>query len=168
MRNQTAVGEKQADVVLTNLFNERPKPADRAPLQPSWPQTSLTLDAVSWQLLFQRDTYYFYCDLVNLFWFLLYGDTLCYLSFLHHVLLDLIKNDTYFNIYQIFYFLFKLHIITLTFPFFCISVFTGISKLLGLKKKHIWSFLCLYLKFLLLGSIFNGGLICTRWCSEYF
>lgn len=43
---------------------------------------------------------------------------MCYLSFLHHVLLDLIKNYTYFNIYQIFYFLFKLHIITLTFPFF--------------------------------------------------
>lgn len=42
---------------------------------------------------------------------------MCYLSFLHHVLLDLIKNYTYFNIYQIFYFLFKLHIITLTFPF---------------------------------------------------
>lgn len=54
---------------------------------------------------------------------------MCYLSFLHHVLLDLIKNDTYFNIYQIFYFLFKLHIITLTFPFFCIYA------------KHIYTYL---------------------------
>lgn len=75
-----------------------------------------------------RHSYYFYCDLVNLFWFLLYGDTLCYLSFLHHVLLDLIKNYTYFNIYQILL-LFKLHIITLTFPFFCIYA------------KHIYTYL---------------------------
>lgn len=131
MRNQTAVGEKQADVVLTNLFNERPKPAERAPLQPSWPQTrpvshwTPSADTV----ISARHSYYFYCDLVNLFWFLLYGDTLCYLSFLHHVLLDLIKNYTYFNIYQIFYFLFKLHIITLTFPFFCIYA------------KHIYTYL---------------------------
>lgn len=114
MRNQTAVGEKQADVVLTNLFDERPKPAERAPLQPSWPQTRPVLH---WtpsadSALSARHSYYFYCDLVNLFWFLLYGDTLCYLSFLHHVLLDLIKN------FYLIFLLFKLHIITLTFPFF--------------------------------------------------